>query len=326
MASGKRPHYHAYSVNSMSEALKSIHEDKISVQEASHRFGVPRTSIQDRLSGKVSLQDGSWKMGPDPVLSKEEELKLATWLEDLAKSGFPRKPDDLLNSVQQIVKATKKERPFVDGRPGKKWYENFMRHHPQLVRKTPESLTKGRALITEELIRKWFRELEEYLDEIGQKDILKEPDRILNGDETSFSMCPKTGKVIAPKGWRNLYDIKMGNEKETVTVLLVFTASGRTLVPMIVFPFVKPPKLLSKACQQASETGWMRSELFYEYVANGVDSWLRKENIKKPVLLFVDGHKSHLTLELSQFCSDNGIILYALPPKTTILTFFNQLM
>nr|CAD7267128.1 unnamed protein product [Timema shepardi] len=190
---GKRPQYHSYSTNALSEALRAINYDKLSVREASRRFGVPRTSIQDRLSGKVSLQDGDHKMGPDPVLSKEEELKLVTWLEDLAKSGFPRKPDDLLNSVQEIVKATKKETPFVDGCPGKKWYCSFIRRHLQLVTKTPESLTKGRARITEELIRKWFRELEDYLDKIGEKEILSDPDRILNGDETSFSMCPKTG-------------------------------------------------------------------------------------------------------------------------------------
>ena len=34
------------------------------------------------------------------------------------------------------------------------------------------------------------------------------------------------------------------------------------------------------------------------------------------MLLFMDGHKSHMTLELSKFCEENGIILYALPPST----------
>jgi hypothetical protein len=59
-------------------------------------------------------------------------------------------------------------------------------------------------------------------------DILEDPSRIFNGDETSFSMCPKSGKVLAPKGYKNIYEVKKGNEKETITVLLVFSADGRT--------------------------------------------------------------------------------------------------
>ncbi|KAG8183042.1 hypothetical protein JTE90_018088 [Oedothorax gibbosus] len=55
------------------------------------------------------------------------------------------------------------------------------------------------------------------LKEHDNFDILKHPSRVLNGDETSFSMCPKTGKVIAPKGWENVYQLQQGNDKETIT-------------------------------------------------------------------------------------------------------------
>lgn len=33
----------------------------------------------------------------------------------------------------------------------------------------------------------------------------------------------------------------------------------------------------------------------------------------------MDGHRSHMSIELSQFCDDNDIILYALPPNATHL-------
>jgi hypothetical protein len=61
----------------------------------------------------------------------------------------------------------------------------------------------------------------------------------------------------------------------------------------------------------------MRSEVFFEYIANGFNSWLNEQKVPRPVLLLIDGHRTHLTLELSQFCSENGIILYAPPPNTT---------
>lgn len=91
---------------------------------------------------------------------------------------------------------------------------------------------------------------------------------------------------------------------------------------MVVFPNVRPPKEVVTSLPEnwflgKSETGWMVSETFFEYVANGVHNWLNENNVQRPILLFVDGHKSHMTMELSQFCQENEIILYALPPNTT---------
>ncbi|KAJ8951782.1 hypothetical protein NQ314_007638 [Rhamnusium bicolor] len=100
--------------------------------------------------------------------------------------------------------------------------------------------------------------------------------RILNRDETSFSMCSKSEKVLAPKGWKNIYELQKGSEKETITVLLVFSASGDTVHPMVVFPYIRPPMSVIKSMPPdwflgRSETGLMRSEIFYEYIVNGVD-------------------------------------------------------
>ncbi|XP_055910622.1 uncharacterized protein LOC129944987 [Eupeodes corollae] len=65
---------------------------------------------------------------------------------------------------------------------------------------------------------------------------------------------------------------------------------------------------------------WLDAEKFVEYVANSFVDYLPENNIKRPVLFLVDGHKSHLTMELSDFCRSNGIILYALYPNTTHIT------
>jgi hypothetical protein len=39
----------------------------------------------------------------------------------------------------------------------------------------------ARGVITEESIRKWFRELEQHLKEQNALDILNDPNRIMNG-------------------------------------------------------------------------------------------------------------------------------------------------
>lgn len=42
-----------------------------------------------------------------------------------------------------------------------------------------------------------------------------------------------------------------------------------------------------------------------------------ENNVSFPIILFVDGHSSHLTLTLSEFCSEKEIILVALYPNAT---------
>lgn len=68
-----------------------------------------------------------------------------------------------------------------------------------------------------------------------------------------------------------------------------------------------------------SDNGWMTGESFFEYIANVFYKWIRQNNIVMPIVLFVDGHKSHMTYNLSKFCSDHEIILVALYPNSTHL-------
>lgn len=62
----------------------------------------------------------------------------------------------------------------------------------------------------------------------------------------------------------------------------------------------------------------MNAEIFYEYFANYFLKWLKDQSdIKFPIVMFLDGHKSHLSYHLSKLCSQSQIILIALPPNTT---------
>lgn len=43
---------------------------------------------------------------------------------------------------------------------------------------------------------------ENLLENVAAKHILECPSRISNADETGFTLCPKTGKVPGPKGYK----------------------------------------------------------------------------------------------------------------------------
>ncbi|KAF2882689.1 hypothetical protein ILUMI_23491 [Ignelater luminosus] len=189
----------------------------------------------------------------------------------------------------------------------RRWYNLFLKKNSQLAQRTVENILKGRAVITKESIQKWFATLHECLKQQGVEDILDDPTRILNGDETSFVFCPNTGKVIAPRGYKNVYQTQKRKEK-AITVLMFFSASGEILPPCAVFPFVRPPKdvILSMPGDwflEKSDSGWMKSDIFFDYIVKGLDNWLLQKNIEKPVLVFVDGHKKNCAVNVNTVLS-----------------------
>jgi len=76
-----------------------------------------------------------------------------------------------------------------------------------------------------------------------------------------------------------------------------------------------------------SESGWMTGENFYEYITNVFHPWVIKTKIQLPVVLYVDGHASHMTQPLSEFCFKNQIELITLHPNSThVIQPMNQSM
>lgn len=151
---------------------------------------------------------------------------------------------ELLEAVEKIENDTGKSVSFPNGKPGIRWNKNFLKRHPEISQREAEGINKAKALVIEEYIRSWFRTLRKYLEDNNALDILENLCRIFNGDESGFSLCPKTGKLLGPKGWKKLYMVKSGKEKESITVLLTFNASVGICPPLVLFPYVRPPKAL----------------------------------------------------------------------------------
>lgn len=148
-----------------------------------------------------------------------------------------------------------------------------MKRHPTITQRNTETINKGKACITEKSIRDWFNDLKGHLKEENCCDILMDGDRIFNADETGVECCPKTGKVMGPKNYKDLYSIAPGKVKESITVLANFSASGRKVPPMIVLPYKRIPHDVAESVPAnhfigRSDSGWMVAATFYEYVAS----------------------------------------------------------
>jgi len=183
-------------------------------------------------------------------------------------------------------------------------------------------VTSASGNVSETNIKNWFDDIYQYLSDEKLADILNDPSRIFNGDETGFSLCPKTKSVLGPKGAKDIYEIAKGNEKENITAMFTFNAAGQMCNPMIIFKYQRIPQNIIDTIPAnwgvgRSDTGWMKAEVFYEYIANIFYPFLVENSIQFPVILFVDGHKSHLTYQLSNLCSQLKIVLIALYPNAT---------
>ncbi|XP_073957399.1 uncharacterized protein [Choristoneura fumiferana] len=306
-----------YTPDQLEKAVEAVKNgEKVAV--AAKRFGVPRITLHDKISGRTTM---GCAMGPSTVLTKEEEDILEKWILALSERHIPLTKDSLLDSVQKIINDQNRPNPFTNNRPSKKWFQSFMKRHPNLTQRVPDNLSRARDNVSENNIRTWFTEIESYLDENNFKTILNDPHRIFNADETAFFLSPKPGRVLAKKGDKHPYN-SCGDEKDNLTVLITGNAAGDLAPPMIIFSYERIPSTIAVSVPDEwaigkSESGWMCSSTFYEYMTNVFNPWLEQNKIEKPVLFFVDGHKSHLTLHLSNFCSENGIVVVALYPNST---------
>jgi hypothetical protein len=99
-------------------------------------------------------------------------------------------------------------------------------------------------------------------------------------------------------------------------------AAGTIAPPMIVYKYNRFPSEISSAVPDnwgmgRSKSGWMTTGSFFEYICNIFEPWLVERNIVRPIILFLDGHASHLTIELSDFCVSHQIEVIPLYPNAT---------
>jgi len=68
----------------------------------------------------------------------------------------------------------------------------------------------------------------------GHHDILKDPSKIYNRDESGFTLSPNTGFFLAPKGASHVYYLNR-NTRTQITFLISASSSGHVPAQLIIF-------------------------------------------------------------------------------------------
>lgn len=134
-------------------------------------------------------------------------------------------------------------------------------------------------------------------------------------------LSPKGGLILAEKG-KQVYGTSRNSDKENITNLITVNAAGDFAPPLTIFKFDRlPASYVNKAptgwSLGKSENGWMTAKTFFEYFANVLHPFFVEKGYEFPIIIFLDGHSSHLSLQLSEFCREKKIIVACLLANTT---------
>ena len=129
---------------SMQRAVTAVEKQGESLRHASGKYGIPRSTLHDHISGKV--EHGS-KPGRGSYLSPEEEEELVSFLIKCARIGYPHTRKQLMALVQAIAKGKGIETTISDG-----WWERFKQRHSNITLRIAAPLSFARAMASDRFI------------------------------------------------------------------------------------------------------------------------------------------------------------------------------
>ena len=141
-------------------------------------------------------------------------------------------------------------------------------------------------------------------------------------DKTGFCTAVGSQRVLARRSLREVHETGGGSGRDYITVLGAGSADGVRLSPYILYKGVNlylhwTTSGPAGTLYGVSNSGWMESDNFLEWFNKmflpAVNHLLRT----RAVVLFIDGHHSHLSLSLIRTANEKGVHLYFLSPHTT---------
>ncbi|XP_071847612.1 uncharacterized protein [Apostichopus japonicus] len=296
-----------WDVANMEAALAVVRKKEMSIRQASRTFHVPLTTLSDRVSGRVSRDTP----GPDPVLTKAEESRLAEWILSMNNIGHGPTRVQICETVKQILDANKRPNPFIDNLPGRGWYASFLKRHPE-VRESYRNSTSPCTPTSRKKLDKWFKEYQETVSRLGIGD---KPHLIWNFGELILPLDPDIEWATNPSsGLLQGENESSKRSRKNVPTLCAISAAGAVIPP-------------SHLLQKSSNHNWREAvpcTYHMQHSSGQIDShlfqlWLlchftEHAPNERPILMLFDGHSSFVNKSTKASALDNEIEFLCLPP------------
>ncbi|KAJ4435944.1 hypothetical protein ANN_18567 [Periplaneta americana] len=298
----------------LAEAQEKI-ASGMSKRKVAEHFGIDESTLRKRLKKGTGVSAlGRFKC----ILNQEQEMELAQHCNLLSDMFYGLTLSSLRSLAFKYVQLNKINHPFSNETQmaGVDWAINFLKRNNlslRLPQKTSVARIMGFNRVKCDL---FFNNLTEL-----QGKYKFSPTQIYNMDETGITTVPnKAPKIVTTKGKRAVGKVSSAERGQLVTAVCCMNAAGNYVPPALIFPRKREKEELMNGAPPGSvmfisDSGYINCELFVKWLRHFQNHVGATKN--KPVLLILDNHTSHITLENVQYCRENSIHLLSLPPHSS---------
>lgn len=319
LRSKQKRQYKTWTSEAMTQAVLEVKAGYSSLRKAAQKYEVPKSSLSDRVSGKVEI-DSVW--GSKPKISIDDEVKLIESAKSRAEMGIGFTKHNFLRAAVEVAK--NKGVSFKGQKPSEMWWRRLKGRHANFSLRSPEATGANRhASMTKERVEKFFESLDQVVTSNGLQG-----KHVWNMDETGLTLAHKPGKVVAAKGAKTVH-AKCSTSRELVTVIACANADGNTVPPHVIIPGKTKRSLQSYDIESVrkstkddlknlnislSESGWTKDGIGRLWFTSTFLPWIGTD---RPQLLVCDGHSSHNNIEFVELARKENIIVIELPSHTS---------
>ncbi|PSN56006.1 hypothetical protein C0J52_13718 [Blattella germanica] len=302
----------------MKMAVDGMLAGTFSLREAAARFCVPKSTLSDRV---CALRMGKFiEIAPSlgrfkETFDKDLEDELVSYLKYLDSCFLPVNKSELLKLVYDLAEHFKLPHQFNKAKKtaGDSFYRRFIIRHPEFSFRFARSTNQQRDQDFNQ--DAFFDKLEELTNKFSFS-----PNKIFHCDETVVSIVHSKSQKMSIKGKKRLNNSLTGECSRNIRVMLCANATGEQFIPpLFVFPRIQMDQQLMK---EAPEGSVFDVEESGQISLSGFIKWLKafvkrvNPTEQNPVLLVLNGHSIHKTLETLLFCIEHDIHILSLPRST----------
>ncbi|XP_066600972.1 uncharacterized protein [Prorops nasuta] len=289
----------------MKKAIDKVLSRELSLRKSSIIYNIPKSTLHDYIKTlkrgeeiKLLVKRGRF----EPTFNEKFEQALVEHVVDMSNRCMPLTRKEFLKLAFDLAENLKLDHRFnkTTKSAGQHFYYDFIKRHPEISLRKPESTSIMRAVgFNKPQVDRFFENLKNLYDKFNFG-----PSNIFNCDETGVSTVHKQMKVMTLKVNRQVGKLTSAERGKNVTVLFCMSAAGYFIPPYFIFPRQRVNERLminapSNSIAMAQPNGWMNADFFFK-----MDSTLY-------------GHCSHKSLAVITYAKDNHVHMLSTPPHTT---------
>ncbi|UPX14071.1 uncharacterized protein EKO05_0004563 [Ascochyta rabiei] len=281
-----------------------------SQRQAAKAYGVPRSTIQERLSGR---QPNAIAHHQQQRLTPEQEQFLVNWILEEDSRAQPPSHPRVREMATLILHMNGDYEPL-----GHKWVTHFITRNPRVASIVGRKIESARTTAANyETIRAFLELFERTRIELGIQY-----EDIWNMDETGVGLgvCSNS-RVVASSSKKKAY-VKSPEDREWVSIIESISAVGKKLQCLVIF---KGKHLQSTWFPAQGVPDWLYTTSENGWTSNAIGSeWLKRIFLPQTTpqpgrwrLLILDGHGSQIPIDFMWLCKQSKVYLLYLPPHAS---------